>query len=436
MNDIYYNIIIIVLVIVLLLAYILIAYFYSSYSNYKEDVDDNFSKTKDYINTTISKLDNNLHSSIAEYDNKMNNTCNYMSDINKKVNKVDINLQDNNNEFKNYVSSTNNNFSNINSYSSNVNSQLSSNNLKFNKFDANIKQFIQFKSKGININDAIFNYQLGIEPNLSLDFVRNVNAISGMTVETENSTDTNFRLCDKSVNKNCMDMNIDNKGLNIFPTKSTPTNYNTTKNIYIYDKDKKNVIAKFDLENRGIFLGGEGDKAAMYIKDNNVYFKNIKVLTNDVSFDYINIKDKPSLNIYDKSNKNIEQPFINTYPIDITDFDKENTSKFTGIYTIIRKTMANTIIINFKCSTNYSYNNSFVIRILELNNTKTTDVTSIGITQSDKVISSVTLLANSNLLQFKLSSSIIADFVFRIELTSSSFVINPIFTEPVVTNFF
>ena len=54
MIDLYYNIIIIVLVLVLFLAYILIAYFYTSYSNYKVDVDDNFEKTKNYINTSIS----------------------------------------------------------------------------------------------------------------------------------------------------------------------------------------------------------------------------------------------------------------------------------------------------------------------------------------------------------------------------------------------
>jgi len=53
MNDLYYNIIIIVLVLVLFLAYILIAYFYTSYSNYKEDVDVNFEKTKNYINLNI-----------------------------------------------------------------------------------------------------------------------------------------------------------------------------------------------------------------------------------------------------------------------------------------------------------------------------------------------------------------------------------------------
>ena len=95
MNDLYYNIIIIVLVLVLFLVYILIAYFYTSYSNYKEDVDDNFSKTKNYINTTISKIDDNIRSSITENNTKINNTSNLINNIDSKVNKNYYKSEDN-----------------------------------------------------------------------------------------------------------------------------------------------------------------------------------------------------------------------------------------------------------------------------------------------------------------------------------------------------
>ena len=84
------------LLIVLFLAYILIAYFYTSYSNYKEDVDDNFEKTKNYINTSISKIDNNIKSSINENNIKITNTSNYISDINTKVNRTNLKISDNN----------------------------------------------------------------------------------------------------------------------------------------------------------------------------------------------------------------------------------------------------------------------------------------------------------------------------------------------------
>ena len=207
MNDLYYNIIIIVLVLVLFLAYILIAYFYTSYSNYKGDVDDNFEKTKNYINTSISKIDDNIRSSITENNNKINNTSNYINEINKKVSRVELKSEDNNNENKKSIN-------NFNLDLNNTKSQLSSNGENLNKFDTNIKQFIQFKSNGTTINEAIYKYQFGVSPNLSLDLLRNVNAISGMTIETDNIS--NFRLCDK--NKNCMD-----QWATRFPTLSIPS---------------------------------------------------------------------------------------------------------------------------------------------------------------------------------------------------------------------
>lgn len=269
MNDLYYNIIIIVLVLVLFLAYILIAYFYTSYSNYKDDVDVNFEKTKNYINLNITKLDSNIRTSIDENNTKIFNTSNYISDINTKVNRNDLRYTDNYNNVTNLINVTNTNLNNTNSnlnlFLNNTNSNINNTNSNLNKFDTNIKQYFQYKSNGSTINDAIFNYQFGVSPNLSLDLLRNVNAISGMTVETDNSTN-NFRLCDKS--RNCMDMNIDNQGLNIFP--SIFNSNNTTSNIYIYDKNKTSILAKFDLANRGIYLGGDGENAGMYINNSNV----------------------------------------------------------------------------------------------------------------------------------------------------------------------
>jgi predicted PurR-regulated permease PerM len=152
MNDLYYNIIIIVLVLVLFLAYILIAYFYTSYSNYKGDVDDNFEKTKNYINTSFSKIDDNIRSSITENNNKINNTSNYINEINKKVSRVELKSEDNYNENKKSIN-------NFNLDLNNTKSQLSSNGENLNKFDTNIKQFIQFKSNGTTINEAIYKYQ-------------------------------------------------------------------------------------------------------------------------------------------------------------------------------------------------------------------------------------------------------------------------------------
>jgi hypothetical protein len=412
MNDLYYNIIIFVLVLVLFLAYILIAYFYTSYSNYKEDVDDNFEKTKNYINTSISKIDDNIRSSITENNTKINNTSNYINDINKKVSRVDLKSEDNYYEVKN----------SLKNYSSNLNKTnllIDSNTININKFDTNIKQFIQYKSNGTTINEAIYNYQFGVSPNLSLDLLRNVNAISGMTIETDNIS--NFRLCDK--NKNCMDMNINNKGLNIFPTNSTN---NTTDNILIYDKNKEKVLAKFDLKNRGIYLGGEDENAGMYIQDSNVYVKKLNIINN--SDKYASIKT-----LYDKNNKGQIQSY-NTYPFELDDIN--NKTEINGIYSIIKGTETppqNEIIINFKCSNDIPSGTTLSFNIQELSNTSTTDIIITSIeTIPTSIISSATL--NTNIIKIITSTIIYKHRNYRIKIKNVEFNINSIYTEPNITN--
>ena len=412
MIDLYYNIIIIVLVLVLFLAYILIAYFYTSYSNYKEDVDDNFEKTKNYINTSISKIDDNIRSSITENNTKINNTSNYISDINKKVNRVDLKSEDNYYEVKN----------SLNNYSSNLNNTnllIDSNTTNINKFDTNIKQFIQYKSNGTTINEAIYNYQFGVSPNLSLDLLRNVNAISGMTIETDNIS--NFRLCDK--NKNCMDMNINNGGLNIFPTNFSS---NTTNNIFIYDKKKEKILAKFDLENRGIYLGGEGENAGMYINDSNVYIKKINIINN--SDNYSSVKT-----LYDKQNKGQIQSY-NTYPFGLDDIN--NKTEINGIYSIIKGTETppqNEIIFNFKSSNDIPSGTTLFFNIQELSNISTTDIIITSFeTIPESIISSVIL--NTNIIKVITSTIIYKDRNYRIKIKNVELIINKIYTEPNITN--
>jgi hypothetical protein len=431
MNDLYYNIIIIVLVLVLFLAYILIAYFYSSYNNYKEDVDDNFEKTKNYINTTISKLDNNIRSSVTENNTKIISTSNYISDINNRVNRVDLKFKDNYDELNLSLKNTNINLNNANSNLNNANSnlnnaniKLTSNDININKFDTNLKQFFQYKSNGTTINDAIYNYQFGATPNISLDLLRNVNAISGITVETDNSSiNNNFRLCDKT--KNCMDMNIDNKGLNIFPTSSSFNSNNTTSNIYIHDTNKK-ILAKFDLQNRGIYLGGDAEDAGIYIKDSNVYIKKLN---------YINGNFNDTKVIYDKTKIGQIQNY-NTYPYDYNDIN--NTTIITGIYTIIRSsaTIPNILIINFKSSNDIQIGTSITFNIPELFNINTSDQ-SIATGVESSIIN--TPILNVQNIKITTSSIIYKNINIRIKITNGLIRIDSTNfpdTETIITNTF
>ena len=425
MNDLYYNIIIIVLVLVLFLAYILIAYFYNSYNNYKEDVDDNFDRTKNYINSTMTKIDTNIRTSVNENNNKITNTCNYINDINSKVNRLDLRTNDNYDTLNRNINSANSNINNTNINLNTTNSNLLNNQINLNKFDTNLKQFFQYKSNGTTINDAIFNYQfgVGVSSNFSLDLLRSVNAISGMTVQTDNTN--NFRLCDKSSNQNCMDMSIDNQGLNIFPTSSTLNSNNTTNNIYIYDKTKTNIIAKFDLANKGIYLGGGGENAGMYIKDSNVYIKKLNVINND---SYANITN------FNKTLKGQPQTYT-SYPFDFTDINYQ--TQITGIYSIIRgqgttAPIQNILIINFKSSDNLQIGQRLSFDIPELNNPDTNySITTIEQYPANLVGS---VILDPAKITITTLSKIDKNISYRIKITSDKLTINTLFTEPVITN--
>jgi hypothetical protein len=247
------------------------------------------------------------------------------------VSRTDLKINDNYDE-------VNRSLTNVNSNIVYNNNQTSINKSDLNNFDASLKNFIQFKSNGTTINEAIFKYQFEASPNLSLDILRNINIASGMTVQTDDTKiNNNFKVCDSTTN--CMDMNIDNEGLNIFPTTTPITN--NVSNIFIYDKTKTNIIAKFDLQNKGIYLGGDDENAGMFIKNNNVYLKNINIVT---SFN----GDK---NDMDKTKLIESQPLnANNYKFDLIDVLRPYKEEAKGTYTIIRGTQTppqNIIIFNF-----------------------------------------------------------------------------------------
>ena len=80
--------------------------------------------------------------------------------------------------------------------------------------------------------------------------MRNITAVSGMTIKTD--ADNLMKICDlSSINSsNCMNMNVNNNNFNIYPTVPTTTNNNNISNIDIYNKNKSQIMARFDLNNK------------------------------------------------------------------------------------------------------------------------------------------------------------------------------------------
>jgi len=427
MNELFYNIIIIVVILVLFLAFILIAYFYSSYNNYKEDVDTNFTKTKDYINKTVSVLDNNIKTSINENNLKINNTSNYINDINNKVNRNDLKSTDNYQELKTSLTNTNTNFSNFNT-------RLTSNQDNLNRFDNGLKQFFQFKAgnPASTINQALFDYQFQVGTNiLSLDLLRKVNAIAGITINTDTTAgvNNNLSVCD-TTNSNCIDMNVDTNGFNIYPRTS-----GSLSNLNIYNKSKNKVIAKLDTNTNEIYLGGSGEDAGMLVKDNNVYIKENRLnLLKDGSL-YGDAKT-----IYNKNNRGTPQNY-NTYPINFADTHTSNS--ITGIYSIVKGTettppIINTVVINFKASYNIPIGTIISINIPELINIDTTDF-DIPTTSYETSPTSILTSFKINMSTLKLTTSAIiqANQNIRIKTTNAKYAIEVSkYPEPVISNVF
>ncbi len=330
MNDIYYNLVILVIIIVLFLSLILIAYFYNSYTNNKIVIKNNLYETKDYVNDTSRILDENIRASY----NDNNKRIDKLDDKYKIINKdLQTNINSNTNEINKLKTS-------IDMSSNNINKNL-------NNFDNGLKQYFDFKSSGSRISDSIFNYTFAPVPNLSIDLIRNVTALSGMTVMSDVTTNNNFRICDTdNSKKNCIDMSISKGGVfNIAPIADSGDKINNINKINILNKDNKKLV-NIDLETENIFLGGEGNDAGMMINNDNVYVKKLNLIhpNNNLTDD----------KIYANKNTYLQNPNdVNTYEFDITDtkYKKESLINIPCNYWIETDTITTTPASGTEAST-------------------------------------------------------------------------------------
>lgn len=410
MYDIYYNLIIIVIIIVLFLAYILIGYFYNNYKENKENVYDNLRKTTRYINKTNDTLSSNITSSI-------NKTDNVKTELSNRINGLVTNLLNTDTRLLN----TNSNVSNLDFKFINDSNNLTN-------LDTNLKNYFQYKDGATVINKKLFDYTFTTNtPNLSLDMITKITAISGMTVKT---TDENtMRICDndRSANSNCIEMNIINGNFNIYPS-SIPNN--NVSNISFFNKNKAGVLAKFDLVNSNIYLGGSDDNAALFIHESNVYVKNINFLKSGAKYSEIATNTN-----YDKTLNNPSQSY-NNYAYntdDIINFNTLNYNTINGIYTIIKASPNNTLIINFKSLSIIPNAKTITISIVELSNTLTNQ--NLTNTSTNLIINDVAIL-NAKNITLTTKAEIQKNTNVRLTFTDEKLAIPASYTEATITNTF
>lgn len=385
MSDIYINLVIIGIIIALFLAYVLISQFFSNYTDYRDKVNDDLKKTTRYINSTTKTLDNNIKTTTTNMD------------------KLDIDLRS---KIKSINNDLTTNMSDLTSARSNIttlSTNMSIDTANLSNLDKNLKRFVDFKDNNVSINDALYNYRFSSVPNLSVSLIKNVSAISGMTVNTDN---TNLmRICDNNLNNsNCIDMNIINGSFDIYPS---PTANNNINNINIYNKNKRS-IAKFDLTSSNIYLGSDNENAGMFINGSNVYLKNVNFLANNTNYG----DNKVAYN-----DANGPSQTFNTYNYGMNDIMKlkQISISINGIYTIFNP---NTIVINFKPTFNVPVGKVISIDVPELVSVSS----SVPINNSDSSSSSLisTGVINQKKIILTTATAITANTNVRVKLVDET----------------
>lgn len=138
-----------------------------------------------------------------------------------------------------------------------------------NNFDSSLKKYFTFYDNNTAIqNDKLFNHVFsGINPDLEL--MAKVNSTNGITITTPENTidDHNLKICNDL--RQCIHLNVNNNGFNITPDNVSGLTINSKSGP---------ALAKFDMDNNGVYLGGADTSAPLFIQDGNLFINNINMV--------------------------------------------------------------------------------------------------------------------------------------------------------------
>lgn len=136
-----------------------------------------------------------------------------------------------------------------------------SNQAKFNNFDNSLKDYFTFN----NLNDAKLYDNNGSNINRNLKLNTPLETNHGMRINTVQNSQgvNNLLICDDK--ENCVSLNVNSDGFNIIPNKVSSMSIKSQSN---------NTIAKFDMKNNEIFIGGSDKRSPLFIQNNDVYIQN------------------------------------------------------------------------------------------------------------------------------------------------------------------
>ena len=287
------NIIILVITFILLLIIGILAYFIYDYITYKDKVDTSVKTTTDFVNKSYLNNNSNIYAQTYLLENKFNN-------VNKNI-------------ITNVTTNT-------------INSSITSNMLL--NFSSNLYDYFEFDNNNSPINNKLFNYNITkINPNLNL--LNQVNVLGGMSI---NSIKNNgLHICDNNsiIGSNCINLKVNNGMFSITPDDNNLNGLIIGSNI---TGSKVNTFAKFDYKGNNIYLGGDETNSPLYLNNNNVYVKNLKVITSPTGSDAPTnwndiIKNQNTIsNDFNNSYINTLNNSMNTIVCYYTIYDKTTTS--------------------------------------------------------------------------------------------------------------
>ena len=155
------------------------------------------------------------------------------------------------------------------------------NDMQFNNLDSSLKDYFTFNSSPDN--SKLFNDNKSSSDKYLALNTRLVTG-SGIQINTDKNAKgtNNLRICDDQ--DHCVSLNISSDGFNITPNKLS--------NMIIKSEDNNKTIAKFDMKNNGIYIGGSDTKSPLYIQNNDVYIKNknFNTMYSEINSKLTNIK--------------------------------------------------------------------------------------------------------------------------------------------------
>lgn len=162
-----------------------------------------------------------------------------------------------------------------------VKEEKEKNEIQFYNFDSSLKDYFAFNSSPEN-SKLFYDNKSSIDKNLELKTP--LMSSRGIRINTsQNASNTNnLRICDDQ--DHCVSLSVNSDGFNITPNKLS--------NMLIKSEDNKKTIAKFDMKNNGIYIGGSDNMSPLYVLNNDVYIQNksFNTMYSEINSELTNLK--------------------------------------------------------------------------------------------------------------------------------------------------